>query len=102
LVGAFAVNFPELVTEYRSLAPEAVMDALADLFARMTAAGALATNDNRIAAEHFAFLVMGADLDRGTFTGEHPSRARVHALARAGLEVFLRAYTSLEPSNDQT
>ena len=85
-------RFPDLVAEYRARAPEAVMKALADLFSAMSASGVLHTRDTRIAAEHFAFLVMGADLDRGTFTGEHPPRARVRARAREGVNVFLRAY----------
>lgn len=46
------------------------MTALSDAFARMTEDGHLRPCDPRVAAEHFAFLVMGADLDRGTFTGE--------------------------------
>jgi TetR/AcrR family transcriptional regulator, mexJK operon transcriptional repressor len=85
-------RFAELVGEYRSRAPEAVLDALADLFALMAEAGALRAADPRVTAEHFAFLVMGADLDRGTFTGEAPSRSRVRARADAGSAAFVRAY----------
>jgi TetR/AcrR family transcriptional repressor of mexJK operon len=85
-------RFPELVTEYRTRAPEAVMTALADLFETMMRAGALRSPDARLAAEHFAFLVMGADLDRGMFTGEHPSRAGVRLRADAGAKAFVLAY----------
>jgi TetR/AcrR family transcriptional repressor of mexJK operon len=87
-----SIRFPELVAEYRAGAPEAVMGALADLFTRMSADSLLRPCDPRLAAEHFAFLVMGADLDRGTFTGEHPSPSRVRDHALAGAAAFLRAY----------
>jgi TetR/AcrR family transcriptional repressor of mexJK operon len=94
-----SASFPELVTEYRTRAPEAVIEALAELFATMAAAGTLVVADKDIAAEHFAFLVMGADLDRGTFTGDHPTAPRVRARARAGVSVFLRAYAPVGRSN---
>ena len=87
-----SIRFPELVSEYRAGAPEAVMRALADLLRRMSNNGLLRDCDPQIAAEHFAFLVMGADLDRGTFTALHPSAARVRHRARTGAETFLRAY----------
>jgi TetR/AcrR family transcriptional repressor of mexJK operon len=87
-----STRFPELVAEYRARAPEAVMHALADLFADMTTTGILHASDPRLAAEHFAFLVMGADLDRGTFTGSVPSRTAVRARAAAGAEAFAAAY----------
>lgn len=87
-----SIRFPELVSHYRAGAPDAVLRALADLLARMSDAGLLRRCDPRLAAEHFAFLVMGADLDRGTFTGERPSAARIRRRARAGAEAFLRAY----------
>lgn len=85
-------RFPDLVTEYRTRAPEAVMAALADLFETMMHVGALRTADPKLAAEHFAFLVMGADLDRSIFTGEPPSRARARFRAKAGAEAFMLAY----------
>jgi TetR/AcrR family transcriptional repressor of mexJK operon len=85
-------RFPELVAEYRQRAPEAVMTALADLFRSLTDRGMLRTADPRIAAEHFAFLVMGADLDRGMFTGSVPSRDRVRTRADAGATAFIEAY----------
>lgn len=89
-------RFPDLVSEYRSRAPEAVISALAALFADMASAGHLEIDDPTLAAEHFAFLVMGADLDRGTFTGEHPPRGRVRKHALLGAEAFLRAYLPAE------
>ena len=85
-------HFPDLVAEYRSRAPEAVLAALAELFTGMSARGQRVVDDSAIVAEHFAFLVMGADLDRGTFTGLHPAQERVRERALRGAEAFLRAY----------
>ena len=85
-------RFPDLVTEYRTRAPDAVIAALAKLFREMADSGQLAIDDPRIAAEHFAFLVMGSELDRGTFTGVHPSARSVRTRAREGANAFLRAY----------
>lgn len=89
-----SARFPDLVAEYRARAPEAVMRALADHFARMSEAGILKAADPRLAAEHFAFLVMGADLDRGMFTGTVPSRTAVRSRATAGAGVFAAAYAA--------
>lgn len=87
-----STRFPELVAEYRAGAPDAVMRALADLFRRMSDGDLLQPCDPTVAAEHFAFLIMGAELDRGTFTGEHPAAELVRERARAGAAAFLRAY----------
>jgi TetR/AcrR family transcriptional regulator, mexJK operon transcriptional repressor len=84
-------RFPDLVTEYRDRAPEAVMGALADLFADLASRGLLRSGDSSLAAEHFAFLVMGADLDRGMFfPGRAPKKIKERAVA--GAKAFLRAY----------
>jgi TetR/AcrR family transcriptional regulator, mexJK operon transcriptional repressor len=85
-------RFPELASEYRDRAPEAVMRAIAELFAGLMAEGLLRRAEPALAAEHFAFLVMGADLDRGMFEQRPLGRSRVRARARAGADAFLRAY----------
>lgn len=84
-------RFPDLVAEYRDRAPEAVMRALADVFGDLAARDLLNIDDSSLAAEHFAFLVMGADLDRGMF---FPSGtpSDLAARAMAGAHAFLRAY----------
>ena len=48
--------------------------------------------DPAVASEHFAFLVMGADLDRGMFAPSSPDVDEIHARALQGVAVFLRAY----------
>jgi TetR/AcrR family transcriptional repressor of mexJK operon len=98
-------RFPDLVGEYRNGAPEAVMSALADVLGTLAAAGGLRALEPRLAAEHFAFLVMGADLDRSMFTGVAPSSRRVRSRARAGAEVFIAAYAApgpAQPAGDST
>ncbi|WP_125777730.1 TetR/AcrR family transcriptional regulator [Antribacter gilvus] len=89
---AEADRFPELVAEYRRRAPERMLGAIARLLARLAATGTLIVSDADVAAEHFAYLVMGADLDRGMFGAPPPSVRRVEQRATAGAEAFLRAY----------
>ncbi|HEY3337979.1 MAG TPA: TetR/AcrR family transcriptional regulator [Propionicimonas sp.] len=85
-------TFPELAAEYRDRAPEAVLRALADLFASLSRTGHLSVSDPQVAAEHFAFLVMGADLDRGMFVAQQVEAGRMVARSAAGVAAFLRAY----------
>jgi TetR/AcrR family transcriptional repressor of mexJK operon len=85
-------RFPDLAAEYRRRAPDAVLVALARMFNSLIRAGSIRSGDPVITAEHFAFLVMGSDLDRGTFTGRVVSRTRAQRRARAGVDAFLRAY----------
>ena len=87
-----SAQFPDLAETYRDRAPEAVLRALAKMFASLIASGAIRRGDPDVTAEHFAFLVMGADLDRGTFSGVPVSRQRARRRARIGVEAFLRAY----------
>jgi len=87
-------HFPDLVRRYRAGAPEAVLGALASALEQLAEAGRLRVDDPVLAAEHFAFLVMGAELDRRMLGApaapvEHTERAAV-----AGAHAFLRAYGS--------
>lgn len=87
-------RFPEFAAEYYDRAPGLVMRTLARTFSRLDAAGLLRIPDAELAGEHFAFLTIGASLDRGLFEIEHSSVAGKRALRRAdgGVRVFLRAY----------
>jgi len=91
-----ASRFPDIVEEYRRRAPDMVLQALAAAFANLARRGVLAVEDPALAAEHFAFLAMGAELDRGMFVTGNPSAAVVRARARAGVQVFLAAYRPRE------
>ena len=87
-----ARRFPDLAEEYRRRAPEAVMHALSIALRNLADDGQLRVADSGIAAEHFAFLIMGADLDRGMFEPVSISKTRLRQRADAGAEAFLRAY----------
>jgi TetR/AcrR family transcriptional repressor of mexJK operon len=94
LISAESGRFPDLAREYHRRAPERVVAALAVAFEGLDRRGLLRVPDPRRAAEHFAFLVVGATLDRVMFDGEAavPPAAEAKALARDGVEVFLSAY----------
>lgn len=84
-------RFPEIARDYYDRAPGLVMGALADLLTSLAAEHRLDVPDPDVAAEHFAFLVMGAPLDRALFGVERPRASNV-ARAKAGAARFLRAY----------
>jgi len=87
-----ARRFPDLALEYRERAPDAVLRALSAALQELANAGQLRFDDATVAAEHFAFLIMGADMDRGMFDTETASAGRVRKRAEAGAAAFLRAY----------
>jgi TetR/AcrR family transcriptional regulator, mexJK operon transcriptional repressor len=86
-------RFPEIAREYYERAPGLVMTTLAARLAALAEKGRLRVADPMTAAEHFAFLVMGAPLDRallGLGTDRPPDE--LDAVALAGVGAFLRAY----------
>jgi TetR/AcrR family transcriptional repressor of mexJK operon len=85
-------GFPDLAAEYRERAPDAVLRALTELFANLGRTGHLVIADPVVAAEHFSFLVIGADLDRGMFGPQQPDADRIRTRSAAGVAAFLRAY----------
>lgn len=92
LLAREADRFPDLLADYRRRAPEAVLQALASAFATLAARGRLVVGSPQLAAEHFAFLVMGADLDRGMLGEPLPPAERIRARAAAGVDAFWRAH----------
>lgn len=97
-----AASFPELATDYFDRAPGRVLDALTVGFRRLDDAGRLHVDDARIAAEQFAYLVVGAPLDRAILVGTIPSRQHVLARADAGVETFLARYAIDPPPREGT
>lgn len=87
-------RFPDLAADYYERAPGLVMRTLADTIARFHSLGALHAPNAERAGEHFAFLTIGASLDRGMFEAETPSGAAAvaHERAVSGAKAFLRAY----------
>lgn len=87
-----SARFEDVAAEYRDRAPDMVLRALASAFADLGDRHLLDVDDPQLAAEHFAFLVMGAELDRGMFTATPPQPAAVRRRATAGAAAFIRAY----------
>lgn len=87
-----ARDYAALGVEYFDRAPAQVMRALADGFASLTRRRILRTRDATLAATQFAYLVVGAHLDRAVMTGELPAMADVERAARDGVVTFLARY----------
>jgi len=95
-----AERFPELAAEYYERAPQTVMTALEQVLRRYRESGELSIPEELvpIAAEQFAFLVLGARLDRALFFSAEdaglPSAPEIAERARAGARAFHRAYAA--------
>jgi TetR/AcrR family transcriptional repressor of mexJK operon len=89
-----AGRFPDLARKYHESGPRQTISVLTTAFARLADRGELAMDDPRLAATQFAFLVVGEPLDTAMFRGAGRGRRtlELHALAEAGVEVFLAAY----------
>jgi TetR/AcrR family transcriptional regulator, mexJK operon transcriptional repressor len=93
LIGV-ADRFPALVQDYYERAPGRTLATLADAFAELHRRGSLEVQDPKVAAEHFAYLAIGASLDRALFGfGPGPSPGEAPSTrAMRGAEAFYRAY----------
>ena len=91
-----AGRFPDLADKYHETGPRRTIDALSSAFARLVERGELVIKDPRVAAAQFAFLIIGEPLDTAMFrgVGRRHTRRELHALADAGVDVFLAAYRS--------
>jgi len=88
-------RFPGFGAEYYDRAPGLVMRTLAATLDGLAQRGRLRLADPALAAEHLAFLVMGAGIDRALFRAPGdapPDPARIAADANAGFDAFLAAY----------
>jgi len=93
LVIAEAERFPELADAYYGQTVSRAVDAIADAFGTFEARGLLTVEDTRLAAAHFAYLVLSIPQDRAHF---HPHR-RIPAterdrIAAEAVRVFLAGY----------
>jgi TetR/AcrR family transcriptional regulator, mexJK operon transcriptional repressor len=93
LVIGEASRFPELAQAYFEAVPARVYAALSELFASLDGEG-LHVPDPVLAAQHFAWLLLGGPLDRGMFVvdDEPAGDAELERLAREGVRAFLSAY----------
>ena len=91
-----AGRFPEFALDYYDRAPGRVMTSLAEALRAFDARGQLRIDDPESAAEHFAFLAIGASLDRALFDARTDAAGAAAAVERAerGAAVFLRAYAA--------
>ncbi|WP_310777756.1 TetR/AcrR family transcriptional regulator [Mycobacterium sp. Z3061] len=94
LVVGEANRLPELAALYYERAPDRMLSAFADCFARLNQRGLLDVPEPATAAEHFAFLVVGRCIDRALFCGGPAveSAIDVDHHVQAGVRVFLAGY----------
>lgn len=89
-----AHRFPDLAAEYYVLAPGRVMATITTALERLAGERRLRVDDPARAAEHFAFLVLGAALDRAMFNGDDmpPDPEALAERADDGVRTFLARY----------
>lgn len=94
LVIGEANRLPDLAQLYYEHAPLRTLGALADAFTTLHGRGVLHTPQPLLAAEHFAFLIVGRPIDQALFDGAPAVLADIDidSYARAGVDVFLAAY----------
>jgi TetR/AcrR family transcriptional regulator, mexJK operon transcriptional repressor len=94
LVVGEANRLPELAELYYTQAPARTLAAFADCFASLHRRGLLQVPEPAVAAEHFAFLIVGRSIDQALFYGGPHVLAGidVERHVRAGVRVFLAAY----------
>ena len=94
LVIGEANRLPELAELFYQHAPVPTLAALAESFERLHARGLLYVPDSAVAADHFAFLIVGRAIDQALFHGGPHVLATmdVTSYVRAGVTVFLAGY----------
>ena len=99
LVVGEANRVPALAAQYYEKAPARTLAAFADCFTVLHDRGLLVVPEPALAAEHFAFLIIGRCVDQALFCGGPTvlAAADVESHVRAGVRVFLAAY---QPRSD--
>ena len=94
LVVGEANRVPALAQQYYEHAPVRTLAAFADSLSRLHDRGLLTAPEPRLAADHFAFLIVGRAIDQALFCGgpQVLSALDVDGYVRAGVRVFLAAY----------
>jgi TetR/AcrR family transcriptional regulator, mexJK operon transcriptional repressor len=94
LVVGEANGLPELARRYYDQAPARTLTALAEAFATLHRRGLLDVPESTLAAEHFAFLVVGRSIDRALFFGGPATLSELDVAehVRAAVRVFLAGY----------
>ena len=99
LVIAEAHRLPRLADLYYQRAPASTLEALTRTFGRLHDRGLLRVSETSLAADHFAFLVVGKPIDQALFFGGARARAAIDPVhyARNAVDVFLAAYRRADP-----
>lgn len=93
LIIANAEAFPDLGTAWYEQGFERVLDTLAATFQRLADEGLIRVDDPRLAADHFAGLLLWIPVNKAMFTGSpQHSEADLDHYAAAGARIFLAAY----------
>jgi TetR/AcrR family transcriptional repressor of mexJK operon len=94
IVIAEAGRFPALARTYYERVPERVLITLATHLQRLAERGLLHVDDARLAADHFAALILYVPMDKAMFRSNNESltAAELERLADQGVRVFLAAY----------
>jgi TetR/AcrR family transcriptional regulator, mexJK operon transcriptional repressor len=94
LVIGEANRVPELARLYYDRAPTRTIAALAECFGQLNKRGLLEAHDPALAAEHFAFLIVGKPIDQALFHGGPDVLAALDVAnyVRRGVAVFLAGY----------
>lgn len=93
LIISEAEQFPDLALAYYEQAPTRGIDVVMDILAPHAASDLLLTDDLRLAATHFAYLVLAPAQDRALFIpAELPSDEERDRLASAASRAFVAAY----------
>lgn len=94
LVVGEANRLPALAQLYYEHAPARTLAAFSESFATLHDRGLLQVPEPTLAAEHFAFLIVGRCIDQALFYGGPPVQHQidVEAHVRAGVRVFLAGY----------
>jgi TetR/AcrR family transcriptional repressor of mexJK operon len=94
LVVGEANRVPALAQLYYQQAPARTLAAFTDCFSRLHDRALLRTPEPAVAAEHFAFLIVGRSIDQALFIGGPQVLASIDidGHVRAGVRVFLAGY----------
>ncbi|MFI5509745.1 TetR/AcrR family transcriptional regulator [Mycobacterium sp. NPDC051804] len=97
LVVGEANRVPALAQLYYERAPTRALGAFADCMRRLDGRGLLSVPEPAVAAEHFAFLVVGRCIDQALFCGGPQVLAAldVDCHVRAGVALFLAGYQAI-------
>jgi TetR/AcrR family transcriptional repressor of mexJK operon len=94
-----ADRFPELARAYYERVPAHTVTTLGSCFHELSERGLLQADDPALAAGHFAWLVLGQELNKAMFCGYGGpfSASELDHLADAAVRVFLAAYSTPSP-----